>query len=765
MTPTHTKLEPKEWNIEDYLDLVLRRIWYILAVFAVVFSLVVVYSLTRPNVYRATTTFSLEQDEDMGLGSSRPYYYYYNQSKPIEYYQAMIGSGRYREKIVTAAAEDSVLQSIDVYNQDMLYSAMGSIGISKEEYSDLMFMSVQALDPVVAYRVADIAANAFKDRSREIQEEKAQNTIEYVYAQVSLAENNLEQAERDLQEFKARTKFTVSGENDGILQRLNEIENKITEIETQRQLAQANLNVYNERLAEYQKANDVPGVFESSSPEAEQLRRDIDDLESQKYTLVENRGSRLQISRLDQEIAEKKQLLRRAILNSQVSSPMDAPRPEGEDAEISVYRQRKIDEELTLYSLKNQERFYRNLRNNYRKQHPNMLEHAIELARLQRAKTVNETMYNFLIQKGEEAKIKAATGTGGVKIIAAPGIPNSPIPQKTMRNILFGVIFGLGLGVGLAFVLDFFDRSIHMPEEIERQLQINVIGTIPNIDRAAAKSKRRPAAPVMMDKRNGTNGEAKEINERTLQLLPFLGAKNPLNEAYRNLRTDLQFVNVDHQICRLIITSSAPGEGKSITTANLAISFAELGKRVLVVDCDLRKSMQHEIFKLHKKPGISDFLAKSLELPDIIQASMFNNLDVIAAGTSPPNPAEMLGSQKMAQLIERVCDDYDLVIFDTPPLIAVSDARVLAPLVKNVLLVVRAGQTKVHIARDAVARLQKVDAHTVGAVINGVGSKKGYDYYRYNYYYNYDYYYSDNGEKKKKSKKKPYTKPQLFKSR
>ncbi|MBN1482049.1 polysaccharide biosynthesis tyrosine autokinase [candidate division KSB1 bacterium] len=762
MPPNTNAQHGKEWNLEDYLDLVLRRKVIILVVFIVVFVIVLAYALTRPDIYSSRVTFSTEQTQDGGLGSGMPYYYYYQMQKPIEYYQAVMNSGLFRDKVTKAALHDSILLANGGLSTEEIYGLLGRIGLSKEEYSDLMYMSITAFDPIVAYRIVDIASIAYKDRSREIQEEQARATVEYVNRQVALAEENLENAERKLEEFKSKTKFTAVNVNDGIIQRLNEIENKITELSTQRELAQANLDVYNERLSQFKDQN-AASLWDNESEEIVWMRQEIEQLQNQKNALEENNASSRQIQQLANEIDERKQQLRNAVLKRSAENP-SAQGAIGDEQELAVYQERKIEEELNLFTLKNQERYYTSLRDTYRKQHPNMLEHSIELAKLQRAKTVNATLYNFLIQKGEEAKIKAATGTGGVKVISPPAIPERPIPKNTMRDIFVGVILGLGLGVGLAFGLDLMDQSIHTPEDVEKHLALSTIGTIPHIDYVTKKADRDKRIPVLQDRRNGK--PAKDgVNERIFQLLPMLGSKNPLVESYRNLRTDLQFVNVDEPIKSIMFTSATPGEGKSLNTANLAISFAELGKKVLIVDCDMRKPVQSKIFQVEKSPGVSDYLARELTVDEIIQKTAITNLSLVTAGTSPPNPAEMLDSHKMTELISKLTDRFDLLIFDSPPLIAVSDPKILAPKVQNVLLVVRVGKVNYRLVKDAYSRLDKVDAKVIGAVLNGVGTKRGYGYYsRYNYYHHAEYYTSIEKKSADKRRKKPYIKPQFFKS-
>ena len=382
-----------------------------------------------------------------------------------------------------------------------------------------------------------------------------------------------------------------------------------------------------------------------------------------------------------------------------------------------------------------------------------MLEDALRAAKLQRAKTVASNLYSFLIQQGEEAKIRASAKNGGLLVVSPPLLPQKPMPQNKGRNIFIGIILGFGLGFGIAFVYDIMDKSICSPDDLKKHTGLDVVGVIPKVDnvqKKQSKSSRGKGGKNTGFDALSSNG----ASARSYLLLPRLSTKHPMVEAFRNLRMDLQFVNVDEPLKNLIISSSTPYEGKTQTTVKLAISYAELDMNVLIVDCDLRKPKQHQVFEVQRSPGLTDYLARDIPLEDIIKATSFVNVQVLPAGTTPPNPTEMLGSNKMKNLLTLVDDMYDFVLFDTPPIIAVSDAKMLAQRVKNVLLVVRAAKTNYQVITEAKARLEKVEAYIVGAVLNGVEMRKGYGYnYQYNYYYE-DYYSSGSKKKRSKSKRK-----------
>ncbi len=225
--------------------------------------------------------------------------------------------------------------------------------------------------------------------------------------------------------------------------------------------------------------------------------------------------------------------------------------------------------------------------------------------------------------------------------------------------------------------------------------------------------------------------------------------KSPTAEAYRALRTNIQFSSVDKEIKTIVVTSSGASEGKSSTASNLASAFAQTGKKVLLIDADLRKPRQHKIFEISNHHGVSSILAKSKKKNEVIQK--LGDIHVITSGPIPPNPAEMLGSEKMKELIASLKEEYDYVIIDTPPIAYVTDSALLASFCDGTILVVSAGETSKKAALYAKEQLEKVSANLLGAVMTKIPLKKG-GYYQYHYsaYYGQD----ENDSKNKKRKKK-----------
>ncbi|MFC3039857.1 CpsD/CapB family tyrosine-protein kinase [Virgibacillus xinjiangensis] len=220
-------------------------------------------------------------------------------------------------------------------------------------------------------------------------------------------------------------------------------------------------------------------------------------------------------------------------------------------------------------------------------------------------------------------------------------------------------------------------------------------------------------------------------NSKVRSLITKLSPRSPISEQYRTVRTNLEFSSVDHKLQSLLVTSAGPGEGKSMTTANLAVVYAQQGKRVLLIDADLRKPTVHYTFRLDNLKGLSNVLVGETSLQDAVGQSDVDNLDVMSCGPIPPNPSELLASNRMVRLLEEAKQAYDIVIFDTPPVLAVTDSQILATLVDGAVLVVRSKQTENDAALKAIDAISSVNAKVLGTVLNDRNKKEANYYYYY----------------------------------
>jgi capsular exopolysaccharide synthesis family protein len=312
-----------------------------------------------------------------------------------------------------------------------------------------------------------------------------------------------------------------------------------------------------------------------------------------------------------------------------------------------------------------------------------------------------------------------------IRLIEPAKTPGRPFSPNKRGTLIAGVLAGLFMGVFLAFFREYMDNTIRSSDDVSDYLEIPVLGTIPVIESSTKTGD-------------------------VIQRHSFSGSV--VSESYHSLRTNLQFFETDNPIKTLLVTSAGPAEGKSTTVANLALTLVQTGKRVCIVDTDLRKPVQHRLFKRPNQLGLTSIFAGVLEKKKLIQTTGFHNLYLLPCGPIPPNPAELLASSKMVEAVRTLHKDFDHILFDSPPILLVSDSLVLSTLVDGVLLVIRAGLATIPTGRHALESLESVKANVVGGVLNQFDIKHSryYGHY-YSKYYRYGYGY---GEKKRTGEKR-----------
>lgn len=310
------------------------------------------------------------------------------------------------------------------------------------------------------------------------------------------------------------------------------------------------------------------------------------------------------------------------------------------------------------------------------------------------------------------AALLATTQKGAsnaLSILEPADLPQSPVSSELVINILVAAIVGMALASGGAYLLDFLDDSLKDATDIQTLLGVPTLAAVPEL----------------------------LVEHEQEKLVMLSTTPNPAAEAYRMLRTNLQFASVDRPVKMLLITSPAPGEGKSLTAANLAAAYTRAGKRVLLIDADLHRPSQQRFFQLRNNVGLTLALFDDkMTLDGLIQEASLPGLRIMTTGPLPPNPAELLGSRRMQEILGRVREQADIVIIDSPPVSAVSDALILASQADGVLLVVKSGKTSRTVAKKALSTLRQAKIHLVGAVYNGVTEQESdYTYdYAYSYY-------------------------------
>lgn len=334
-------------------------------------------------------------------------------------------------------------------------------------------------------------------------------------------------------------------------------------------------------------------------------------------------------------------------------------------------------------------------------------------------------IYANLIQSYEQVRLSEAQTTSSVVQVEPATANLVPVKPQVMRNTLLAAVVGLLLAAGLIVVIETLDDTIKTPEDITRRFKQPVLGVI--------------------------NHQIPDKNAP----ITLTDPRSPTTEAYRGLRTNVSYSSVDHPLRTLLVTSAEPGEGKTTTVSNLGVVMAQNGKQVIIADCDLRHPRVHTYFGLANREGMSTLFTQpdADTLHNTCQPTKVERLSVITTGSLPPNPSELMGSKKMQTILGTMLQSADVVLIDTPPTLAVTDAVALSHSIDGVLLVVRPGKTRISALKQTLEQLHQVNARVLGVVLNDVITRGKYYGYHYKYYRNYSAYQDHYGTKGKGKKR------------
>jgi len=331
-----------------------------------------------------------------------------------------------------------------------------------------------------------------------------------------------------------------------------------------------------------------------------------------------------------------------------------------------------------------------------------------QLSQLRTTLELYQQIYISSIGSLETLRLTRAQNTPNVVQVEAAIAPANPISPKPMQTALLAGGIGLLVTAGFGFLVEFLDDTIKTPDEVKEILELPVIGLIGELRK---KSK----------------------DEKLGNYVAF-HPRSPVSEAFRALRTNLEYSSVDEPLRSILVTSAGESEGKTTVATNLAIVLAQSGKRVLLMDSDMRRPNVHAQFSIHNRVGLSDLVRGKLTLEDVVRVlPEVNNLDIITSGGLPPNPAELLGSERMRNIIEEMKSIYDVIILDSPPML-VSDAQILSTRIDGVIYVIVPGNTHSVAAKRPLEELQRINANLLGVVMNRIPRNRDYYYGGYNYY-------------------------------
>jgi tyrosine-protein kinase Etk/Wzc len=735
------RLKQQETSLYEVIDLLWRRRTVILVCLAGVLLPIIIANVTLPPVYESQTTIIFEQSRepiasfDVSDAFSRKSYIV-NQIEEIKARTlAEDVASQLDEQTAAELLNDSHHELSPRQRQDLLAQRVKK-GITAEPIrdSDVILIKFQGPTPRSSSLVVNLVAQAVRNRSAQVKREQALSTRKFIEDQMPAVEASLSRAEEAIKSFKAGNRVvSLSDEAREVMARLTEIDKLYAATVTQKIGLEKRLEAIYAKLDYRLETNSGPSRLTAGAV-ADSLRKRLLDLQME-ATQLSIKGyppEHPQIATLNRRIDVTKAKLSEELYNiTRDNRPEPMPEMSSLLAQIPPLQ-------IELISIEARERGIRQFIDSYEASLAKLPYKELELTRLLRAKDVNENIYKMLLEKFEEAKITEAGKIGNVRVIDPAKEPLRPIKPRKALNLLIGLVVGLVLGVGLSFFLDSLDNSVKTAEEIENTYGIPVLGLIPNIQDQAGRGHRK-------------NGED-EIMRISSTLVTKYTPRSPVSEAYRAIRTNIQFSKIDAPLKSLVVTSAAPSEGKSTTAANLAFTTAMAGARTLLIDADLRRPVVHSLFGLEREPGMTNILVERLPLEQVIKPSGVENLDILTCGAIPPNPSELLGSQRMRALVAQLKGRYDLVIFDSPPAITVTDTAVLSSQVEGVVMVILSHGTDRRALARAKNLLTNVGANILGAILNridlsGIGSS--YDYY-YHYHY---YYYSDEDPKSGKRRR------------
>ncbi len=612
------------------------------------------------------------------------------------------------------------------------------ISITPIRNTDMIEIKLSAFSPQEAAYLTNAVASVYESTNQTQSQAEVRQVKDFLEKQLNEYERDLTQSEEDLKDYRETAKVVaLDQETQELISKLAEFETLYNEAKTDMEAARQRLAYIDKQLTRQQVNLDMESI--SSRPYLEELRRQIAEKEVTLQSLTASmimvgvdEKENIDIQLLQKQIDALKEKFKQEVTKIAATEFIDPSVLSG-----SLVTS-KIEVETELQALQPKVTELERILKRYNKQLDALPEKSLKLARLIRSAQVQEKIYIMLQEKYQESRITEVGQLGNVRIIDWAKEPDKPVKPKKKVNLILGFLLGLGLGIGIAFVMDYLDNSINTMEDVER-LRIPLMATIPYI-------KPEQSNGVLEKIRPADDAEARDINER---LITHLKPKSPISEAYRTLRTNITFTAPDNPKQVIMVTSSGPKEGKSTSISNLAITFSQMGTKTLLIDSDLRRPMLHKLFGMEKQSGLTNILVGKDDLDHAIKnVKNLPDLDILTCGILPPNPAELLGSAQMKQLLAEAKSKYGMVLVDTPPIIAVTDSSVLSTMVDGVILVIRSGQSKREAVIHAIEQLNRVEAPILGALLNGIQASNVYgSYYYYNYYH---YYYGADGERKKK---------------
>jgi polysaccharide biosynthesis transport protein len=717
----------EEFSLSRWIDVIKRRRQLLILVTGAVMLVSVLLYATTPKAYRATTVIQIERriaapvdvESAMGLESFWDAQTFY----PTQF--ELLESRGLAERAVRdlrlyedpefntnragfGQAQASVRPGADERVVAMLARRVqGGLSVDPIKDTRLVRISFTADEPDQAARIANGIADAYIDWGIEMRGRTVDRASSFIGAQIESLKQEIKNAEAQLQAYGRSTDIVALDPQSNVtMQRLEGLNRDYTAAMSDRIDKEARyrqlMSSRKEAIADSLAAG-VVGELRGNVLRLEQEYAAKLSTYKPEWPAMQDLEAQIQKARVNLN----------EVIEETVQKARDAART---GYQTALRREQSLASEL----------------NRQKGEAMELNSAAVEYNNLQVEVSTRRQLLDELLRRQSETEVASRLQTSresNVVIVDRALPPGGPFRPSLPRNLALGLLLGLGFGLGAVLLTDFLDRTLKSAEDVERLLGTPVLAVIPDVSNVA---QTRSYGYSLISRRK--KGEA-EGGRTAVELITVNQPRLAVSEAYRALRTAL-LLSTANTLRTVLVTSAGTGEGKTVTSGNLAAVLAQLGRRVLLVDADLRKPRHHEIFKLSNRVGLVSYLTGQAELSEALIATPVENLHLAPSGPLPPNPAELLASDRMREFIELAKQRYDFVVLDSPPVLPVADATIMSELADGVVLTVGSNQVLREDAADCMQRLLLVDAKVLGAVLNrfteptGSGRRAAYQRYQ-----------------------------------
>lgn len=721
-------VKPFSETIEEYWKIIKRRWPLAVLIILVVVGVRMFQAYRQVPVYLAKGTIMIEQENQNILNLRYMPAYSDWRNEYLNTQLRILTSRSLAKNVVedlrlleSSASKDEALlekqaSSLKTENQANPLSGaisgfLGSLTTDHIDGTRVVVVSFVSTNPEYAALAVNTLFENFIDFNLQLKTESTKQASDFLFNQIDDLRKNLSQKERELQEYgKRKELFYLSNRDTTVVEKFGDLNKALTSAQINRVNMEA---IYRELKGK--RFEDYPEV--RRNPLIQSLKQQYSSLETEYRKKAQIfRESYPEMKRIKTQMDAIQQSIRKETVDGGQKALKEAET----NYQSALKKENSLNEMLDqqkseVVSTKTDAIYYNSLK--------------IEVTNL-------GALLNHLVKMQKESLLTSrmeGLQTSNIKVIDPAEIPRRPITSSKQQVFLVSLMIGLFLGGGLIFVLDWLDKTLKTPEEVERSLQIPSIGIVPAL---GSNSKNDYYAYSY-----GQNKQKPKKQIKQIELANVVDPESSIAESYRNIRTSILLSTAEGPPKVMNVCSALPQEGKTSTIVNLAVSFTNLGKKVLIIDGDMRKPKIRSIFHLKNAGGLSSFLVGKTKIDDVFFETDIPNLYVIPSGPVPPNPAELLDSSKMKVLVHKMKEFFDFVFIDSPPLIGIVDPVIISRHSEGTLLVIWGGKTSKKVVEKAKAELEKYNIKILGVVLNNLNLKKtgGYGYYQYSYNYKYRY--------------------------